>query len=289
MTARQVVLVDRRNRKIWLVEQFRYSTFASGPGWLEEIPAGMPKKDETIEAAAAREIKEETGFADLALEHISTFYVSPGGTSERIVMFYAFVDGKVADPVLAKETQDPEEDIRLVEANLDDFMRDAVLGRMEGRQDLDCRSLAAYKPGTPGDLELCGVRGMSRRKPTCFVIMPFGKKTIDNVKIDFDLVWKLLIREAGEAAGFEIERADSSLDHGHISSSMIQDIYKADVAIADVTIHNPNVFYELGLRHALSKHGTILIKRANGELGLTQKESRWGKSEEAAISARHTV
>lgn len=108
---------------------------------------------------------------------------------------------------------------------------------------------------------------MARRKPTCFVIMPFGEKLVGSWLIDFEPIWHELIKPAGELAGFEITRADSSLDHGIITSGMIENIYKADTAVADVTYHNPNVFYELGIRHALCRHGTVLIKRKPGEAG----------------------
>ena len=131
-----VILIDRSRRKTWMVEQFRYPTLAKGPGWIKEIPAGMPQPDETFEEASLREIAEETGFTDLVLEHISTFYVSPGGTSERIALFAACVDGKTADPVRANETRDAEEDIRLIEEDLDDFLKSAALGRIDDAKTL---------------------------------------------------------------------------------------------------------------------------------------------------------
>lgn len=131
-----VVLVDRKHRKIWLTEQFRYPTFAKGPGWVEELPAGMVQAGEPPEKAAAREIAEETGFTGLHLEHISTFYVSPGGTSERVILFAAFVDDKTPDPELAARTQDEDEDIRLIEADLDEFMSAAGRGQIDDAKTL---------------------------------------------------------------------------------------------------------------------------------------------------------
>ncbi len=131
-----VLLVDRTRRKIWLTEQFRYSTLEKGPGWIEEIPAGMPNTGESFEDAALREVQEETGFTGLDLEHISTFYVSPGGTTERIALYAAFVDGKIQDAVMAAETQDKEEDILLVEVDVDDFIQASVLGRIDDAKTL---------------------------------------------------------------------------------------------------------------------------------------------------------
>lgn len=131
-----VLLVDRKTRKVWLTEQFRYPTLEKGPGWIEEIPAGMPGEGESFEDAARREIAEETGFSELELEHVSTFYVSPGGTSERIVLYAAFVDGKPQDLAAAARDRDAEEDIRLVEIDLDDFIKAAILGELDDAKTL---------------------------------------------------------------------------------------------------------------------------------------------------------
>ena len=49
---------------------------------------------------------------------------------------------------------------------------------------------------------------------------------------------------------------------------MIEAIYEAPMVIADITCHNPNVFYELGVRHALRKNGTILTIRKGGDIGV---------------------
>ena len=105
---------------------------------------------------------------------------------------------------------------------------------------------------------------MARKKLSCFVIMPFGQKRVGNELIDFDYIWKTMIAPAAKAAGFEAKRVDEEAGQGHITKNMIQHIMEADVAIADLTYHNPNVYYELGMRHALAKHGTIIIKRESG-------------------------
>ncbi len=125
-----VVLVDTRRRMVWLTEQFRYSTLKAGPGWLTEIPAGVVEEGEPPVDCARREIMEETGFTIFDLEPIATTYVSPGGSSERLTLFYAPVDDAFRDADLAASLRDPDEDIRLVERDLDAFMDDARTGRM---------------------------------------------------------------------------------------------------------------------------------------------------------------
>ena len=92
--------------------------------------------------------------------------------------------------------------------------------------------------------------------------MPFGKKKdVDGSEIDFNHVYQNLIKEAVEALGMECERCDEIIDTGSIHSKMFRGIFEADVAVVDITSLNPNVFYELGVRHALNKHVTLVIRR----------------------------
>lgn len=85
------VLHDTSRDAIVLTEQFRYPTHHKGPGWLLELPAGVLGADEQPIEAIQREVAEEVGYAVSTLEPIGMFYVSPGGTSERIQLFYAQV------------------------------------------------------------------------------------------------------------------------------------------------------------------------------------------------------
>lgn len=76
---------------ITLVNQFRYPTHEKGPGWLLELVAGVVEPGEDAETAIRREITEETGYQAGALTPISTFYTSPGGMTERIILFAAAI------------------------------------------------------------------------------------------------------------------------------------------------------------------------------------------------------
>ena len=64
-----------------------------------ELVAGIVEPGEDPEQAMRRELLEEMGYEALALTHISTFYVSPGGSSERVILYCADVDsrGRVAE------------------------------------------------------------------------------------------------------------------------------------------------------------------------------------------------
>jgi ADP-ribose diphosphatase len=133
-----VALVDRSRRVIFLIEQFRFPTLARGPGWIQEIPAGKLETSESVEAAARREVFEETGFAVDSMEPVATFYASPGGSSERIHLFFAEVDGLARDDAGARTARDAGEDIAIVEQDLEAFLEDCRAGRV-----LDGKTLVA--------------------------------------------------------------------------------------------------------------------------------------------------
>lgn len=102
-------------------------------------------------------------------------------------------------------------------------------------------------------------------KKICFVVMGFGKKKgpETNRTIDLDQTYQQIIRPAVEASGLECVRADEITETGIIDRSMYALLYRADVVIADISTYNPNAIYELGVRHALKKHSTIIIKESN--------------------------
>ena len=85
-----VLLYAEETGEVILVEQFRYPVYARDPrkGWMLEIVAGI--KEDEGRAVARREILEETGLEPTSpLEHLIGFYVSPGGTSERVEIYLA--------------------------------------------------------------------------------------------------------------------------------------------------------------------------------------------------------
>ena len=97
---------------------------------------------------------------------------------------------------------------------------------------------------------------------TCFVIMPFGEKeTVDGTVIDFDEVYDYFIKTTIESLGLNCIRCDKIAESGWIHAKMFQHIYEADVSLVDITSLNPNVFYELGIRHALVDSVTVLLRR----------------------------
>jgi tetratricopeptide (TPR) repeat protein len=93
-----------------------------------------------------------------------------------------------------------------------------------------------------------------------FVAMPFGRKPgPEGTEVDYDRVYRELIAPAIEQAGLSAFRADQELSAGNILTDMFQELLIADLVVADLSIANANVWYELGVRHALRSRGVVLL------------------------------
>ncbi len=96
--------------------------------------------------------------------------------------------------------------------------------------------------------------------PLCFVLMPFGRKTDAAGRVtNFNSVYQKLIAPAVEQAGLEPIRADEEKIGGTIHKPMFERLMLCHYAVADITGANPNVFYELGIRHALRPSSTVVL------------------------------
>lgn len=92
--------------------------------------------------------------------------------------------------------------------------------------------------------------------------MPFGEQLdIDGTLINFDDVYRELFVEPAESLGFDVIRCDEIAKAGSIHKDMFTHIAVDDLVLVDITTANPNVFYELGVRHALKPSITVLTKR----------------------------
>lgn len=124
----------------------------------------------------------------------------------------------------------------------------------------------------------------------CFVIMPIGSGDAHGVYLNR---YTNIIKPAVEGylkeglQVFDAVRADFITKTGSITRSVIEHIYNADLVVADLTDLNPNVFYELGVRHAL-RNGTILVALDGtklpfdvGDLRLVFYKDRVGAEKEA--------
>lgn len=111
----------------------------------------------------------------------------------------------------------------------------------------------------------------------CFVVMPFGRKPLHDGSggfYDFDKVYRVIIQRAIREAGLEPARADERKVSDIIQADMFKQLRDRGVVLADLSLENPNVFYELGVRHVMSSKGTVLICRSGSDLPFDVKLSR---------------
>lgn len=108
---------------------------------------------------------------------------------------------------------------------------------------------------------------MPKRKQTtkvCYVIMPFSDTDSCSAG-QWTTIFNGLIKPAVEEAGLGYRCLRSKARTGNIIKNIVQDLYSANVVIADLTDKRPNVFYELGVRHTL-RHRTILIAQSRHDI-----------------------
>jgi tetratricopeptide (TPR) repeat protein len=100
---------------------------------------------------------------------------------------------------------------------------------------------------------------MTSMVPLCFVLMPLGREFAHGVSIDFDAIYRELIAPAIRDAGLEPVRADEEMADGIVHKPAFERLILCDYAVADLTLADANVFYELGVRHAVRPHTTVLL------------------------------
>lgn len=101
--------------------------------------------------------------------------------------------------------------------------------------------------------------GNSNFDNTCFYITPIGEEGSEARKHS-DLFLGSIVEPAIEPLNLKVVRADSIDTPGLITNQIIEYILRSKLVIADLSFHNPNVFYELALRH-ISRLPTIQIVR----------------------------
>ncbi len=126
----------------------------------------------------------------------------------------------------------------------DDFQLSPAAARLVGT----CVLANADRPGTDIVVD----------HPSAFVVMPFSQPWSD-------AVYQQMIEPAVLAAGLECHRGDTIVRVGDLTSNIWRQLLRTGLVIADVSAPNVNVFYELGLTHALGKD-CLLLKEARAAL-----------------------
>lgn len=115
---------------------------------------------------------------------------------------------------------------------------------------------------------------VSAGESICFVISPIGKEGTD-IHREFKEVLDYIIKPAFEESGYnhKVIRADEIDRSGSFIKDILESIYSSHIVIADLTGQNPNVFYELGVRHSLRPR-TILIAQNIDDIPSDLREYR---------------
>ena len=101
-------------------------------------------------------------------------------------------------------------------------------------------------------------------RPIAFMVMPFGEKETGRIepgvpgKVDFDALWERVYEPVLSELDYTAVRADRDVG-ALIISEMIQRLAIADVVVADLSLPNGNVYYEIGVRHAAKPRGCVLV------------------------------
>lgn len=108
-----ILLLEKESDSILLTNQFRYPTCKNADGWLLEIPAGSLEENEKPEACIIREVMEELGYKIKTAKLLTTFYTSPGASTERVFLYFSEVskNDKIAK---GGGNESETEDIQLV-------------------------------------------------------------------------------------------------------------------------------------------------------------------------------
>ena len=117
--------------------------------------------------------------------------------------------------------------------------------------------------GAPGTVTLAEAAGSSRLQ--AFVIMPFVERDAEHPQGFFEEVLRSLITPAAKESQFTVKTANRQ-GSDLIQSTIINDLIEADLVIADLTEHNPNVMFELGVRMAEDKPVVLIKAEGTGPL-----------------------
>lgn len=235
--------------------------------YLELTEHGRAVVDPGVSARKQR----QSAFA-LAIDGIAPFkllYEQYKGkrVPEREVIKDVLKDSSIAVP-------DPDECVDTFTVNMKDLDLLRVIGGAETLvsieqvvEELPSDPSAAKSPSNAPASAVStsgGVDGVSTKdwKKICFYITPIGSDDSQERK-HADLFISALIQPALAEIGLAVVRADQIGEPGMITSQVIEYLKKAQLAIADLSYLNPNVFYEVALRHALRLPVVQLIRKAD--------------------------
>lgn len=201
------------------------------------------------------------------------------------ILYEKFVGNKLpVKTVLADTLREHEIDEKVIDTLVDIFIVNAeevgVLKTLAGAErlvsiehaleDLSKKQSPALPPEQSPVFkegqQITGIvtSGNSSFDSICFYITPIGEEDSEHRKHS-DLFLGSIVEPAIEQLGLKVVRADSIDQPGLITNQIIEYILRSKLVIADLSFHNPNVFYELALRH-VSRLPTVQIVRRGDKI-----------------------
>jgi hypothetical protein len=107
---------------------------------------------------------------------------------------------------------------------------------------------------------------------TCFVMMPYEKRKVDGATVDFDDIYSSIFKPAIQRVRVQgnrrliARRSDQAAQARLLLHCMFRDLLQSRLGLADLTGHNPNVLYELGVRQGLLGSGTVVVRMAGVQI-----------------------
>jgi ADP-ribose pyrophosphatase len=136
-----VLLWNPVYESVILVRQFRYPAYvATGDGWIYEIVAGMIDEGKTAIGTAHAELLEEAGYKVDKLDEIGTCFLSPGGTSEKIILYLGTLGQASEQFGCTGGLVSEGEDIQIIEVGLND-----AFGMIESGEICDAKTIIALQ------------------------------------------------------------------------------------------------------------------------------------------------
>jgi hypothetical protein len=124
---------------------------------------------------------------------------------------------------------------------------------------------AGMAGGAQASVTIAKPEGQVDGSPVCFVIMPFVERSDEHSPGYFNEVLTQILSPAATAAGFTVKTADRR-GSDVIQSTIVNELLDADLVVADLTEHNPNVLFELGMRIAEEKPVVLVRSKGTGRI-----------------------
>jgi hypothetical protein len=164
-------------------------------------------------------------------------------------------------------SEDRQECVDIFVGNLNYIGLLSVVEGAESIINIDTEIDRVQISATPTDERVISDREVTSNKTDfdsiCFFIAPIGDEG-ENERKHSDMVLSTLVAPALEQFKLNVIRADQITTPGMISKHVIEHILKSKLVVVDMSFHNPNVFYELAIRHLLGKPTVHIVKKSDG-------------------------